>query len=122
MDTGVTGTYDTPQGDRKNYWRTIDVKNAYLVPAFGDCMWDGAEPRENDNPPPSRGVQGSDMTVFCLDRHNGGPQMAFMDGSVRKVGLRELWKLKWHRYYNTKVKPPTWPAWMIGYKDYKIAE
>jgi hypothetical protein len=42
------------------------------------------------------------MSRFCLDRHNENIDMLFMDLTVRKVGLRELWTLKWHREFNTQ--------------------
>jgi hypothetical protein len=50
----------------------------------------------------------------------------FADWSVRKVGLKELWTLKWHRTYNVNgmwtqaggVTPDMWPVWMRKYKDY----
>jgi hypothetical protein len=49
-----------------------------------------------------------------------------MDSSVRKVGLKELWTLKWHRKFNTAnrwtraggVQPEDWPEWMRNFKDY----
>jgi prepilin-type processing-associated H-X9-DG protein len=62
----------------------------------------------------------------CIDRHNGGINSLFADMSVRKVGLKELWTLKWYRGYNTanmwtkagRAHPRDWPEWMWGYKDY----
>jgi hypothetical protein len=52
--------------------------------------------------------------------------MMFLDWSVRKVGLKELWTFKWHRKYNTAdrwtiaggVTPDRWPEWMASFKDY----
>jgi hypothetical protein len=52
--------------------------------------------------------------------------MAFLDWSVRKVGLKELWTLQWHKAYKTDgpwtraggVMPENWPAWMQPLKDY----
>ena len=52
--------------------------------------------------------------------------MLFMDWSVRKVGLKELWTLKWNRNFDTAgpwtkaggVKPEDWPEWMRRFKDY----
>ena len=49
-----------------------------------------------------------------------------MDWSVRKVGLKELWTLKWHHEYDTAgpwtkaggVQPEDWPQWMRSFKDY----
>ncbi len=125
LDTGVPGTYDTPLAKRANYWRTIDVPHSDKIPLFGDCVWDGTEPKDGDNPPTVVGQitdTSSDMSKFCIDRHKGGINMTFMDGSVRRVGLKELWKLKWHQKFDTRVRPPTWPAWMSGYKDYPVSE
>ena len=36
------------------------------------------------------------MNQFCIDRHNGWTNLAFADWSVRHVGLKELWTLRWH--------------------------
>ena len=43
-----------------------------------------------------------------------------------RVGLKELWTLKWHRDYDTSgpwtkaggVQPEDWPEWMRGFRDY----
>jgi prepilin-type processing-associated H-X9-DG protein len=83
----------------------------------------------HDEGPPKKAVFSHgpiDWADWCLDRHNGGINMLFMDGSVRKVGLKELWTLKWSRDFDTAgpwtktggVKPEAWPAWMQGFKDY----
>jgi len=50
----------------------------------------------------------------------------FMDYSVRKVGLKELWTLKWHQSFNTAgpwtraggVESEDWPLWTRNFKDY----
>ena len=58
--------------------------------------------------------------------HNsGGINSVFLDGSVAKVPLRALWKLKWHRTFDTAgpwtkaggVQPEDWPQWMRKFKD-----
>ncbi len=49
-----------------------------------------------------------------------------MAGHVRKVGLKELWTLKWGPNSDAAgrwtlaggVKPNDWPEWMRGFKDY----
>jgi hypothetical protein len=41
-----------------------------------------------------------------------------VDFSVRKIGLKELWKLKWHRQFDTNADSPVWPEWMKSFKDY----
>jgi prepilin-type N-terminal cleavage/methylation domain-containing protein/prepilin-type processing-associated H-X9-DG protein len=127
LDAGVPGTYSTtgPPDTRPNYWRTINVKNADKIPLFGDCMYDGGTPEASDPPSQFKGTElnaasGTDTSIYCIDRHQGGTNMTFMDGSVRKVGLKELWRLKWHRKFNTNVSHPStfWPQWMQGLQDY----
>jgi prepilin-type N-terminal cleavage/methylation domain-containing protein/prepilin-type processing-associated H-X9-DG protein len=103
------------------------------VPIFADSTWHDAWPRDTDTPMQTRdgfgitdqGTSG-EMNHFCIDRHKGFVNFLFMDWSVRRVGLKELWTLKWHRAYNT-VGPYTkaggarqedWPVWLRGYKDY----
>jgi prepilin-type N-terminal cleavage/methylation domain-containing protein/prepilin-type processing-associated H-X9-DG protein len=62
----------------------------------------------------------------CINRHNGHVNSLFLDWSVRKVGLKELWKLKWHKDFDTNgpwtiagsVQPEDWPEWMRHFKDY----
>jgi len=122
------GTYTIPVENRLLFWRTMNAKGTYQIPLMGGCMWDGTEPWETDSPPIANGLQftGSNMSIFCLDRHNWGPNMLFMDTTVRKVGLKELWTLKWHQQFDT-VGPWTqaggvitedWPPWMRSFTDY----
>jgi hypothetical protein len=124
LNAGLPTTYPIPVADQPKYWRNINVKNASTVPLFGDCLYDGSTPDSGENPPKTKGVEqsGSDMSDFCIDRHQGGINMTFMDESVRKVGLKELWRLKWHRKFNTGLNhPPTfWPQWMQGLQDYPL--
>jgi len=63
---------------------------------------------------------------FCINRHNGHINGLFLDWSVRKIGLKELWTLKWNMQFDTAnkwtkaggVQPEDWPEWMRGFKDY----
>ena len=75
--------------------------------------------------PPPRG-EGSGRQTFCINRHNGYINGLFMDWSVRKIGLKELWTLKWDKESDTAgpwtkaggALPGYWPHWMRGFKDY----
>jgi prepilin-type N-terminal cleavage/methylation domain-containing protein/prepilin-type processing-associated H-X9-DG protein len=90
----------------------------------GAFMW--GRPGDSEDPPKSE--RGNIFTIgnFCLNRHNEHVNSLFLDWSVRKVGLKELWTLKWHRDWDmagpwTKaggVKPEDWPVWMQKFKDY----
>ena len=61
-----------------------------------------------------------------MNRHDGRINCLFMDWSVRKVGLKELWTLKWANGWDTAnrwtraggVQPADWPGWMRGFRDY----
>ena len=52
----------------------------------------------------------------------GGVNLLFADNSVRKVGLKGLWELDWHRDWNPTNSPPpdygNWPFWMANFKEY----
>ena len=123
-------------GPIESYWRTPNVKGAGNMPLFLDCMWVEGWPRQTDEPPPSKdwltdsvneNEMGTDeMRCFCINRHEGYVNGLFMDWSVRKVGLKELWTLKWHRQFDTNgpwtraggVQPSDWPQWMRNFRDY----
>jgi prepilin-type processing-associated H-X9-DG protein len=57
---------------------------------------------------------------FCTIRHQDSLNGLFLDWSVRKVGLKELWTLNWCADFNRAggVKPEDWPPWMRNLKDY----
>ena len=112
-------------------WKTPNVKGAGDVPMFLDCSWyENVCPKHSDQPPEYDGqpLWGNDdeMKICCMNRHNGGINAVFLDFSARKVGLKELWTLKWHRQYDTKgpyttaggVLPYDWPMWMREFRDY----
>jgi prepilin-type N-terminal cleavage/methylation domain-containing protein/prepilin-type processing-associated H-X9-DG protein len=89
--------------------------------------------REDEPPPKEEPFRASAPIVgalyntdLCINRHNGTLNALFLDWSVRPVGLKELWTLKWHGDFNTAgpwtrgggVKPEDWPPWMRKFRDY----
>jgi prepilin-type N-terminal cleavage/methylation domain-containing protein/prepilin-type processing-associated H-X9-DG protein len=124
---GVDEIQDRPT---KWNWRTPNVKGAGYVPVFADTMWRGGGPFDHMGPPDyNGGWEGVDaeMNHFCIDRHGAGTiNILFLDWSVAKAGLKQLWTLKWHREFDIKgpwtmaggVQPDDWPEWMRDFKDY----
>jgi prepilin-type N-terminal cleavage/methylation domain-containing protein/prepilin-type processing-associated H-X9-DG protein len=117
-----------PQDVSRPRWRTCLVKGASAVPVYLDSRWAHAFPLEMDPPPAyeDAALTIGQMAYFVIDRHNAGINGLFMDWSVRKVGLKEPWTLKWCPDFRTTgpwtkaggVQPEDWPVWMRKFKDY----
>jgi prepilin-type N-terminal cleavage/methylation domain-containing protein/prepilin-type processing-associated H-X9-DG protein len=83
-------------------------------PAYDGDLWGG------------RGAARPEMKKVCINRHQGHINMLFLDWAARRVGLKELWTLKWSEYFETNgpwtkaggVLSEDWPAWMRKFKDY----
>jgi prepilin-type processing-associated H-X9-DG protein len=108
----------------QNQLDIFQLRDLNNIPLLLDCM----EPysRPDDWMRPKWEGSGGGMGAFCINRHNGHINGLFLDWSVRRVGLKELWTLKWHKQFDTAnawtkaggVKPDDWPKWMRGFKDY----
>ncbi len=113
-------------------WHTTDVRGADRVPVMLDSAysWTGASGDDDYDAPPQRDAV--PVTTYkgswqsCINRHNGGVNGVFLDWSVRKVGLKELWTLKWYPQYDTAgawtkaggAQRKDWPQWLRKFKDY----
>ena len=126
---------DPPKGSEPHsrpaadFWRGPNVSGAGLVPLWMDALRYNGVPLQTDVPPPFDGAQWNDNAQigrYCMNRHQGFAGCLFLDYSARKVGLKELWTLKWHKSYNpagpyTKaggVQPSDWPDWLKPFKEY----
>jgi len=108
-----------------NNWRRVNVRGADNIPLLLDSMWIDSYPDTTNIPPPfdgdeyGSGPMGSkQMRFFSINRHDGFVNGLFLDFSVRKIGLKELWKLKWHRNSDLNAPMPEWPDWMKKFKDF----
>jgi prepilin-type N-terminal cleavage/methylation domain-containing protein len=95
------------------------------IPILLDSAFPHGGPLDLVPPPYLEGSMGLPWP-FCINRHNGIVNGLFLDWSVRKVGLKELWTLKWRQKFDTAgpwtraggVQPEDWPEWMRNLKDY----
>jgi len=133
---GINGWCNNPvpgQGHggkpEKDHWRTPNLPQAGFVPLFLDAQRYNTWPEHTDPPPEFEG-QGwynvTHMSRVCINRHDGFVNCLFLDFSARKVGLKELWTLKWHKSYVTAgpwtnaggARAEDWPEWLRSYDDY----
>jgi prepilin-type processing-associated H-X9-DG protein len=140
---GISGSYglngyvlSTPPGGNfeggrltENNWRTPRVQGAALVPLFVESLRFDFWPLETD-PPAEYEYEGwsgtNHMARCCINRHDGFINVLFCDFGARKVGLKELWTLKWHKNFNTAgmytkaggMNPSDWPEWIRKFPDY----
>jgi hypothetical protein len=84
------------------FWRRAGVKGGDKVPVLMDCMYiyywgsSTAEPPEYDGD-----YTTPEMHWICINRHTGFVNAVFLDFSACKVGLKELWTLKYSRTFDT---------------------
>lgn len=119
-------------GNESDFWKRRSVVSGNTVPLFMDSMWRGAVPAytgADGTAPPSvidewTGYNGG-LKHFALPRHGSGAKsginVLFFDLSVSHVKIKHVWKLKWHRNFDTRgyteVTGGTWPLWMDKFSD-----
>lgn len=105
----------------KFFWKTPNVKGASEIPLFLDCWFWCGWPDDTDTPPAFDGQRWAGdenaMNRFCINRHEQGINGAFLDYTVKKVWLKELWRVRWSQRFNVNAGPPTWPDWMKNFKN-----
>ena len=112
-----------------NNWRTPDVRGASRIPLMAEALRYDFWPLETEGPAENEYAawnSNNHMARVCINRHQGFLNMSFCDYSVQKVGLKQLWTLKWHRNFNTSgpwtltggVQGTAWPEWIRPFPDY----
>jgi prepilin-type N-terminal cleavage/methylation domain-containing protein len=136
---GIAGSYGlnswflsgplTTDSARQSYWGLLTaVRNSNSVPLFIDALRFDLWPLATTAPAnyEYEAWTDQDMARCCINRHAGYVGCVFADATVRKVGLKELWTLKWSKSFNTAgpwtlaggVTPDDWPAWIRPLRDY----
>ena len=119
LEAGASPAYGTPE---MHWQKSTNSKNTSLskVPLFMDCMWLGGYSFDSDRPSTGEDIwdQYGMMSRFMLKRHKGGVSAVFLDQSIRSVGVKELWALKWNTQFDTHnamTQPDAlWPDWVDG--------
>jgi prepilin-type N-terminal cleavage/methylation domain-containing protein len=108
-------------------WKTIDVKGGGRIPLVMDCYWAGGFPDDTHEPRDYENIVEDplgqpEMQRYNINRHDYSINICFVDLSVKRAGLKQLWGLKWHRLFNTNCIPPSydWPEWMKDCRDYEL--
>jgi prepilin-type N-terminal cleavage/methylation domain-containing protein len=110
-------------------WRTPQVKGANNVPLLTESLRFDLWPIMTDGPEEyefEAWTSNNHMARVCINRHDGFVNTSFCDFSARKVGLKEVWTLKWHKSFDTNgpwtqaggAMPTNWPQWLRPFRDY----
>jgi len=112
---GVTDIWGL-QGANRRAWKRIDQKGGANIPMFLECWrWGGGPTTRSDPAPPDAETRhNTGFGRYCLNRHAHTINVCFLDGGVRKVNLKGLWDLKWHKEYDMSQPVPPWPDWMTS--------
>jgi prepilin-type N-terminal cleavage/methylation domain-containing protein len=122
------GTFEGGAPASSGYRDFYNVPNASNVPVMQDALRFDQWPLATTPPAASEfdAWGGNNMGRICINRHRGFTSSSFLDWSVRRVGLKELYTLQWHRTFNTRgpftiaggVNDDQWPEWIRPFKDY----
>jgi prepilin-type N-terminal cleavage/methylation domain-containing protein len=107
------------------YTDIFGLRGYHNMPVLFDCALPGNGLANERIRPPGSEPSGS-AGELLINRHDGNLNGLFIDWAVRRIGLKELWTLKWDKQFDTAgrwtiaggVKPEDWPQWMRGFKDY----
>jgi len=110
--------------DPKWNWRSANVRGTANIPLMTAGQWIDAWPDHVNAPPKfqgqTEGITADMIKRVCLNRHNGYVNMVFLDYTVKKIGLKELWRRKWHRMFDLSAPLPDWDIeapWMRKFRD-----
>ncbi len=136
LSYGIGGGFAHPSpGERPEdmyrFLNNLKGSTCASLPVLFDCTQSIVMGNHLAGPPPYEDAPdylgtNSLWNPLCINRHHGGVNYLFLDWSVRKVGLKELWTLKWWKDFDTHgpwtkaggVQPEDWPEWMRQFKDY----
>lgn len=116
----VESDRDSDFNSQRRWQKLSRVRDGSEVPMMLDSMWRGGMPFESgytslSAPEVKDQWRGPNYEIshFCVPRHGDKTQGLFVDLSTRKIEIKELWSLKWHRGYDQSTLPQNaWPQWI----------
>ena len=103
--------------DSRN-WGTPYARGVSQAPLLTCNQWKDMEPYSIDEPldyETKIWTPGpyNEMRRACVKRHAPyNINVLFLDFSVEKRTIKEIWRLKWHRNWPADAPLPLWPDWM----------
>jgi prepilin-type N-terminal cleavage/methylation domain-containing protein len=103
-------------------WRTPTVKGASYAPLLLCSQWKDTQPYPTDDPPEHENdmwtPNAEEVRRACIRRHDPyHVNVLFLDFSVDKRTIKQLWRLKWHKNWPPDYPLPVWPEWMADVPD-----
>jgi prepilin-type N-terminal cleavage/methylation domain-containing protein len=124
----ATGTFEGGVPAKNGFRKISEAQNASNIPVMMDGLRFDTWPLETQAPAAQEEAAWSsnNMGRVCINRHRGFTDVSFADWSVRKVGLKELYTLQWHKAWNANgpwtkaggVNAENWPDWIRPHKEY----
>jgi prepilin-type N-terminal cleavage/methylation domain-containing protein len=113
---------------------TVYVREAHRIPYFGDCqflgvLWQSPTDEIPEYPDFWFMTFEGETQRWCIARHGLSINLLFLDMAVRKVGLKQIWQLKWHAQWDRDAEqtpppdpedPTQWPDWVRRAKNYDL--
>jgi len=114
--------------DSNNCIRKLTTRYADNIPLVLDSVFVDTAVRDIDKPP-SDAEHDSDayraswdtnaMKYYCIDRHSRGINAVFVDMHVQHVGIKQLWRFKWHKNFRTNLTIDYSSSdWLSSYTEY----
>ena len=108
--------------DPDKFWQTPYAKGCAYAPLLMDGNWSNTEPECYDEGPEYDGFwwqpNANEMKRVSINRHNYKVNACYLDFSAKTIGLKRLWKLRWHKKWCLDAAPASgWPDWMAQLPD-----
>ncbi len=114
---GIAGVNGADYGSYFYHWPLL--RDDAMIPAFADANWRHVLPKADDPMPadleapgpPTIGIpeQHHPMSRLCMDRHEKGVNVAFMDGHAETEKVPQLWALSWSPNWGVPAVLPVLP-------------